>query len=108
MKNLKEILKQRIFRTLTLVFIDIVTVFLCFFTSFFLTLRIFFKNNYWGDFSHFLLASLSIVVITMVFLFAFRMYKVVWHYAKPGHYLKLVLALTCSILLFGIDRKSVV
>ncbi len=102
MKNLKEILKQRIFRTLTLVFIDIVTVFLCFFTSFFLTLRIFFKNNYWGDFSHFLLASLSIVIITMVFLFAFRMYKVVWHYAKPGHYLKLVLALTCSILLFGI------
>lgn len=101
-KDMKEVFKQRIFRTLALVLIDIVTILVCFYTSFFLTIRIFFKNIYWGNCTTLLLASLSIVVITILFLFVFKMYKVVWHFAKPGHYLKLAAAIVCSILLFGV------
>lgn len=101
-KNIKEVLKQRIFRTLTLVGIDIVTILLCFYASFFLTIKIFYQNIYWGDFTSLLLASFSICAITIAFLFVFKTYKVVWHFAKPGHYLKLVTAIVCSILIFGL------
>ncbi len=102
MKNLKELFKQRIFRTLMLVAFDIVTILACFYISFFLTIKIFYKNIFWGNFSNLALASFSIVALVVVFLFVFQTYKVVWHFAKPGHYFKMVAAIVCSILLFGI------
>lgn len=100
--NIKEIFKQRIFRTIGLVLIDIVIVLACFYASFFLTLRIFFHTISAGAVTNLMLASLSIVLITLAFLLVFKMYKVVWHFAKPGHYVKLAIAIVCSILLFGI------
>lgn len=102
MKELKEILKHRIFRTILLVFIDIATVLACFYTAFFLTLRIFYKNIYFGNFNHLLLASLAIVILSVIFFFIFGVYKVIWHFAKPGHYLKIFMAIVCSTFIFSI------
>ncbi len=85
-----------------LVAFDIVTILACFYISFFLTIKIFYKNIFWGNFSNLALASFSIVALVVVFLFIFQTYKVVWHFAKPGHYFKMVAAIVCSILLFGI------